>query len=71
MNETDKKENNEKGVNSVPYTKAGLLDESTEESGNKSNNKTGKQKEDLNAAEHTPKISKEKAAERDRERPVH
>ena len=71
MNETDNKENNEKEVNSVPYTKAGLLDKSADESDNESNDETGNQKEDLNSAEQTPKISKEKSTERDQERPVH
>ena len=71
MNETNKKANNENEVNSVPYTKAGLLENAAEDTGDKSDNKIGEHEENANSVENTPKISKEESTERDRERPIH
>jgi hypothetical protein len=63
-----KKSNKE--VNSVPYTKAGLLDKSEKKSSNKSNKESNKAKE-ADISENTPTTSKEKSTERENERPLH
>jgi hypothetical protein len=68
-NNKENKENNEHEVYSVPYTKAGLANKNSE-SDDKSENEGAEQKSS-DSTEHTPKISKEKSTERDRERPIH
>lgn len=56
-------------VYSAPYTKAGLANKSAE-SGDDSENETVKRGES-DSTERTPKISKNEAAERERDKPVH
>lgn len=64
------RENNKKGVNSVPYTKAGLLNKSKKEPGTKAEGESNEpQKTDI--SENTPTISKEKSTERGDKTPLH
>jgi hypothetical protein len=64
------KGNNKKEVNSVSYTKAGLLNKSKKESGDKGKSGSDEPKE-ADLSEDMPKISKEKSTERDGDRPIH
>jgi hypothetical protein len=63
-------ENNKKAVNAISYTKAGLLNKSKKESGDKSRSESSETKEE-DLSEEVPTISKEKSTERDKGRPVH
>lgn len=64
------KENDKKEINSVPYTKAGLLNKSKKESGDRDESDSREPKE-VDTSESMPTISKDKSTERDDKRPLH